>query len=150
MMMTMLSDKAFQLDHNWIEGSEGGCILLPTQETIHIVLLIISDYRAVQLMIFLLSQRVISSWLKLQWLSCPLVQSTKQCLWCSSCQIVLLGIGEYFNLNTVYQHMSTTKSNNLNWTPYHQGAIQDLYTFLLVVWALLVGNMSSGCVDCCL
>ena len=89
MMMMMLSDKGFWLDHDQIEDSEGGCILLPAQETIHIMLPIISDYRAVQLMIFL-ALRVISSWLRQQWLSCPLVRSTKQCSQCSSHRIALL------------------------------------------------------------
>ena len=37
MMMMMLSDDAFWLDHNQIEDSEVGCISLPARETIHIV-----------------------------------------------------------------------------------------------------------------
>ena len=37
MMMMMLSDKAFLLDHDRIEDSEVGCILLPARETIHII-----------------------------------------------------------------------------------------------------------------
>ena len=37
MMMMMLSDEAFWLDHNQIEDSEVGCILLPAWETIHII-----------------------------------------------------------------------------------------------------------------
>ena len=37
MMMMMLSDEAFSLDHDQIEDSEVGCISLPARETIHIV-----------------------------------------------------------------------------------------------------------------
>lgn len=37
MMMMMLSDEAFSLDHDRIEDSEVGCISLPARETIHIV-----------------------------------------------------------------------------------------------------------------